>query len=97
MKLHGAEIVDTFAEAFPMWGARVVITAATPAWALEAGPLDDRLRHLGDRLQVRGGHRARARPRRDARRAARASARCCSRWTARAWASGWSSASASAC
>jgi formylmethanofuran--tetrahydromethanopterin N-formyltransferase len=37
MKLHGTEIVDTFAEAFPMWGARVVITAATPAWALEAG------------------------------------------------------------
>jgi len=37
MKLHGAEIVDTFAEAFPMRGARVVITAVTPAWALEAG------------------------------------------------------------
>ena len=37
MRLGGAEIVDTFAEAFPMWGARVVITAATPAWALEAG------------------------------------------------------------
>jgi formylmethanofuran--tetrahydromethanopterin N-formyltransferase len=37
LKLHGTEIVDTFAEAFPMWGARVVITAATPAWALEAG------------------------------------------------------------
>jgi formylmethanofuran--tetrahydromethanopterin N-formyltransferase len=37
MRLHGAEIVDTFAEAFPMWGSRVVITAATPAWALEAG------------------------------------------------------------
>jgi formylmethanofuran--tetrahydromethanopterin N-formyltransferase len=37
MNLHGAEIVDTFAEAFPMWGARVVITAATPDWALEAG------------------------------------------------------------
>jgi formylmethanofuran--tetrahydromethanopterin N-formyltransferase len=37
MKLHGAEIVDTFAEAFPMWGARVVITAATPEWAQEAG------------------------------------------------------------
>ena len=61
------------------------------------GALDDRLRHLGDRLQVRGGHRARARSGRDARRAARASARCCSRWTARAWASGWSSASGSAC
>lgn len=37
MRLHGAEIVDTFAEAFPMWGSRVVITAATPEWALEAG------------------------------------------------------------
>jgi formylmethanofuran--tetrahydromethanopterin N-formyltransferase len=37
LKLHGAEIVDTFAEAFGMWGARVVITASTPAWALEAG------------------------------------------------------------
>jgi formylmethanofuran--tetrahydromethanopterin N-formyltransferase len=37
MRLHGAEIADTFAEAFPMWGARVVITAATPEWALEAG------------------------------------------------------------
>jgi formylmethanofuran--tetrahydromethanopterin N-formyltransferase len=37
MKLHDAEIVDTFAEAFGMWGSRVVITAATPAWALEAG------------------------------------------------------------
>jgi formylmethanofuran--tetrahydromethanopterin N-formyltransferase len=37
MRLHTAEVVDTFAEAFPMWGARVVITAATAAWALEAG------------------------------------------------------------
>jgi formylmethanofuran--tetrahydromethanopterin N-formyltransferase len=37
MRLHSAEVVDTFAEAFPMWGARVLITAATPAWALEAG------------------------------------------------------------
>jgi formylmethanofuran--tetrahydromethanopterin N-formyltransferase len=37
MRLHGAEIVDTFAEAFPMQGARVVITAATPAWAVQAG------------------------------------------------------------
>jgi formylmethanofuran--tetrahydromethanopterin N-formyltransferase len=37
MRLHGAEIVDTFAEAFPMWGTRVVITAATPEWALLAG------------------------------------------------------------
>src|SRR3954452_547624 len=37
MKLHETEIVDTFAEALPMWGARVLITAATPSWALEAG------------------------------------------------------------
>ena len=36
MRLNGTEVVDTFAEAFPMWGARVLITAATPAWALEA-------------------------------------------------------------
>ena len=36
MRLSGAEVVDTFAEAFPMWGARIVITAETPAWAQEA-------------------------------------------------------------
>ena len=35
-RLHGAEIADTFAEAFPMRGARVLITAQTPEWALEA-------------------------------------------------------------
>ncbi|MGN6872167.1 MAG: formylmethanofuran--tetrahydromethanopterin N-formyltransferase [Solirubrobacteraceae bacterium] len=34
--LGKAEIADTFAEAFPMRFARVVITAATEAWALEA-------------------------------------------------------------
>ena len=33
MQLHTAEIVDTFAEAFAMWAARVVITAQTPQWA----------------------------------------------------------------
>ena len=37
MKLAGAEIVDTFAEAFPMWGARILVTASSPAWAHEAG------------------------------------------------------------
>jgi formylmethanofuran--tetrahydromethanopterin N-formyltransferase len=36
MRLSGAEVVDTFAEAFPMWGARIVITAESPAWAQEA-------------------------------------------------------------
>ena len=37
MRLHDAEIVDTFAEAFPMWGARIVVTADTPGWASHAG------------------------------------------------------------
>jgi formylmethanofuran--tetrahydromethanopterin N-formyltransferase len=36
MRLHGAEVVDTFAEAFAMWGARIVITAETPGWAEHA-------------------------------------------------------------
>ena len=36
MRLSGTEVVDTFAEAFPMWGARIVITAESPAWAHEA-------------------------------------------------------------
>jgi formylmethanofuran--tetrahydromethanopterin N-formyltransferase len=36
MRLGDTEVVDTFAEAFTMWGARVVITAATPEWAWEA-------------------------------------------------------------
>jgi formylmethanofuran--tetrahydromethanopterin N-formyltransferase len=36
MRLSGAEVVDTFAEAFPMWGARIVITAESPVWAHEA-------------------------------------------------------------
>ena len=97
MRLHGAEIEDTFAEAFPMWGARVRDHRGDAGVGARGGPLDDRLRHLGHRLQVRGGHRARARRRRDARRAARASACCCSPWTARASASGWSSASGSPC
>ncbi len=35
-RLGGAEVADTFAEAFPMRYARLVITAATDAWALEA-------------------------------------------------------------
>jgi formylmethanofuran--tetrahydromethanopterin N-formyltransferase len=35
-RLGSAEVADTFAEAFPMRYARLVITAATEAWALEA-------------------------------------------------------------
>ena len=36
MRIDGVEIDDTFAEAFGMRGARVLITAKTPAWAREA-------------------------------------------------------------
>ncbi|MBZ0172288.1 MAG: hypothetical protein K8E66_07915, partial [Phycisphaerales bacterium] len=36
MKIRTTEIEDTFAEAFRMWGARVVITAETRQWALAA-------------------------------------------------------------
>src|SRR5438309_6154656 len=34
---NGVVIEDTFAEAFPMTAARVIVTAATPAWARTAG------------------------------------------------------------
>lgn len=37
MHLNGVEIEDTFAEAFPMTAARVVVTAETAAWARTAG------------------------------------------------------------
>ncbi len=32
MQLHGIETVDTFAEAFPMTAARLIVTAATAEW-----------------------------------------------------------------
>lgn len=36
MKIKSTEIVDTFAEAFSMWGARVIVTAATRQWSQAA-------------------------------------------------------------
>lgn len=36
MRLGRTEVVDTFAEAFGMWGARVIITADTKSWARAA-------------------------------------------------------------
>ena len=36
MKIRSTEIVGTFAEAFKMWGARVIVTAATKQWGLAA-------------------------------------------------------------
>lgn len=37
MIISGTPIIDTFAEAFPMTAARVIVTAATPVWARIAG------------------------------------------------------------
>ncbi len=37
MKLNGVEIEDTFAEAFPMYATRILITAKNRKWALIAG------------------------------------------------------------
>jgi formylmethanofuran--tetrahydromethanopterin N-formyltransferase len=37
LTVNGVEIADTFAEAFPMTAARVVVTADTPGWARTAG------------------------------------------------------------
>ncbi len=36
MKINSTDIVDTYAEAFKMWGARIIITAETPVWARAA-------------------------------------------------------------
>ena len=36
MQIASTEIVDTFAEAFKMFGARIVITGETPEWAMAA-------------------------------------------------------------
>ena len=36
LEKNGVEIVDTFAEAFPITGARVIITAISPEWARTA-------------------------------------------------------------
>ena len=33
MEINGVYIEDTFAEAFPIWVSRVLITAATKKWA----------------------------------------------------------------
>jgi formylmethanofuran--tetrahydromethanopterin N-formyltransferase len=36
MEINGTPVLDTFAEAFPTWVSRVVITAATMGWATRA-------------------------------------------------------------
>jgi formylmethanofuran--tetrahydromethanopterin N-formyltransferase len=37
VQINGVTIIDTFAEAFPMWAARLVITARSLDWARTAG------------------------------------------------------------
>jgi formylmethanofuran--tetrahydromethanopterin N-formyltransferase len=36
MEINGTVILDTFAEAFPVWISRIIITAAGPEWAYRA-------------------------------------------------------------
>ena len=36
MEINGTEILDTYAEAFPIWLSRVIITAASREWAYKA-------------------------------------------------------------
>ena len=36
LQLNGVEVVDTFAEAFPVVGTRLIITAETQEWAQTA-------------------------------------------------------------
>ncbi len=36
MEINGTGILDTYAEAFPAWLSRVIVTAATEAWAYKA-------------------------------------------------------------
>jgi formylmethanofuran--tetrahydromethanopterin N-formyltransferase len=36
VEINGTEILDTFAEAFPIWLSRVIVTAATKDWAYRA-------------------------------------------------------------
>ena len=96
MRLHGAEVVDTFAEAFPMWGARVVITAATPAWALEAGRSMTGFATSVIGCKCEAGIERELAPAEtpDGRPGVSALLFAMDR---RAWASGWSSASGNAC
>ena len=41
LQINGTTIDATFAEAFPMKATRLVITAHTPAWAMNAAISDD--------------------------------------------------------
>jgi formylmethanofuran--tetrahydromethanopterin N-formyltransferase len=36
MEINGVPVEDTYAEAFPTWIARIIITAVTGEWAVRA-------------------------------------------------------------
>ena len=36
VEINGTKILDTYAEAFPVWFSRIIITAATKKWAYKA-------------------------------------------------------------
>ncbi len=57
MKYNNVEIDDTYAEAFGIQVARVLITAATEFYAKNRGYRGNGLRHVGHRLSGRSGHR----------------------------------------
>ena len=94
--LGSTEVVDTFAEAFPMRYTRVVITGATEAWALEAARSMTGFATSVIGCKCEAAIERVAPPRARRRMAGRGSPCCCSRWTARASASASSSASARA-
>ena len=93
--LGETDVADTFAEAFPMRFARIVITAATDAWAREAARSTTGFATsvIGCKCEA-AIERALSSARR--RMGGPGSPCCCSRWTARASASASSSASARA-
>ena len=71
MNMRGVIIDDTFAEAFGMSAARVVVTAVNARWARAAAQKLTGLCDVDHRLQVRSGNRARPDSGGDARRPAR--------------------------
>ena len=60
MNIRGVAIEETFAEAFGMRVARRDHHGRSDPMGARGGAQDDRLRHVRDRLQVRGGDGARA-------------------------------------
>jgi formylmethanofuran--tetrahydromethanopterin N-formyltransferase len=58
MHVNGVFIDDTFAEAFPMRAARIVVTAVNDRWAREAALKLTGFATSVIACKMRGGHRA---------------------------------------